>query len=53
MLCKPLFIVHGRVKAFKTYTGVQKQKFLSLKSGHGARIMRLHKRKVSSLSADK
>ena len=22
-LCKLLFIVHGRVKAFKTYTGVQ------------------------------
>ena len=25
MLCKPLFIVHVRVKAFLSYTGVQKQ----------------------------
>ena len=28
-------------------------KRLSSKSGHGTRITRLHKRKVSSLSADK
>ena len=28
-------------------------KHLSLKSGHGTRITRLHKHEVSSLSADK
>ena len=53
MLRKPLFIVHGKVKAFKTYTGVQKTKHLSSKSGRGTRILRLHKGEVSSLSADK
>ena len=31
MLCKPLFIIHGRVKAFKTYTGVQKRSTLARK----------------------
>ena len=30
-LCKPLFIVHGRVKAFKTYTVVQKPSTLAQK----------------------
>ena len=33
MLCKPLFIVHGRVKAFKTYTGVQKRSTSAQKVG--------------------
>ena len=33
MLCKPLFIVHGRVKAFKTYTRVQKQNASAQKVG--------------------
>ena len=50
MLRKPLFIVHGRVNS---YTGVQKTKRLSSKSGRGTRITRLYKREISSLSADK
>ena len=33
MLRKPLFIVHGRVKAFKTYTGVQKRSASAQKMG--------------------
>ena len=33
MLCKPLFIVHGRVKAFKIYTGVQKRSASAQKVG--------------------
>ena len=54
MLRKPLFIVDGRVKVFfKTYTGVQKTKRLSSKSGRGTRNTRLHKHEISSLSADK
>ena len=47
MLCKPVFIIHGRVKA---YNGVQKQR---LKSGRGTCITILHKHEVSSLSTDK
>ena len=41
------------LRPFKTYTGVQKTKRLSSKSGRGTRTTRLHKREVSSLSADK
>ena len=33
MLCKPLFIVHGRVKVFRTYTGVQKRSAFARKVG--------------------
>ena len=33
MLCKPLFIVHARVKVLKTYTGVQKRSALARKVG--------------------
>ena len=34
MFCKPLIIVHGRLKAFlKTYTGVQKRSALAQKVG--------------------
>ena len=43
----------AELRPFKTYTGVQKTKRLSSKSGRGTRIARLHKRKVSGLSADK
>ena len=53
MLCKPLFIVHGRIKVFKDLYWSTKTKRLSSKSGRGTRITRLHKHKVSSLSADK
>ena len=52
MLCKPLFIIHGRVKAKDLYWST-KTKHLSSKSGRGTRIMRLHKCEVSSLSVDK
>ena len=53
MLRKPLFIVHGRVKAFYDLYWSAKTKRLCSKSGRGARITRLHKREASSLSADK
>ena len=31
--CKPVFIIHDRVKAFKAYTGVQKQSASDQKVG--------------------
>ena len=40
------------LRPFKTYTVVQKRA-PQLKSGRGTRFTRLHKRVVSSLSADK
>ena len=43
----------AELRPFKTYTGVQKTKRLSSKSGRGTRTPRLHKREISSLSADK
>ena len=52
MLCKPLFIIHGRVKAFKAYTGVQNE-VPQLKNGHRTCITRLYKREVSRLNANK
>ena len=33
MLCKPLFIVHGKVKFFKTYIGVRKSSASARKVG--------------------
>ena len=53
MLCKPRFIVHGRVKAFQNLYRSTKTKHLSSKSGRGTLTTRLHKREASSLSADK
>ena len=43
----------AELRSFKSYTGVQKTKRLSLKNGRGTWITRLHKREISSLSADK
>ena len=45
----------AELRPFKTYTlyWSTKTKRLSSKSGRGTRISRLHKREVSSLSADK
>ena len=43
----------AELRPFKTYTKVQKTKRLSSKNGRGTRITRLHKREISSLSADK
>ena len=31
--CKPLFIIHGELRPFKTYTGVQKQSTSARKVG--------------------
>ena len=42
----------AELRPFNTYWST-KTKCLSLKSGRGTSIMRLHKREVSSLSADK
>ena len=50
MFYKPLFIVHGR---FQNLYWSTKTKRLSSKSGRGTRITKLHKREISSLSADK
>ena len=41
MLCKPLFIVHERVKGFLKVMLQYKVKCLSCKSGRGTCIMRL------------
>ena len=53
MLCKSLFIIHRRVKAFLKLYWSTKTKHLSSKNGHGTCITRLHKREVSSLSTNK
>ena len=49
MLCKPLFItIMAELRPFKNLYWSTKPKCLSLNSGWGACITRLHKHKVSS-----
>ena len=53
MLCKPLFVVHVKVKGLFKVILQYKMKLLSFKSGCGTRIKRFHKCKISSFIADK